>query len=1245
MFNWNSNFLLPKFLSSILPENIYKPKYLKDFIIVSMLRNYITIDSKTNENISTIIANKYLITKAIDTSNLTIKTHKIYKDSSYTYKYKCEIFKIIIHINNKFNPTNINLLNNETQVHLYQLEGDQTLHINLNLKTLFNILTNDLERIKIKSFCEDYALSNSKLSWFISELILVNPITYYEKDSSDNWVEAGISQIDNTEKTFGSGYYFNSETETFWKFELGDILIFYHNLWWSSILMLFYLYNIPVWGGKTDLDQNTNKYRLKTNILQLLGGFSKVHMLENIQRSLKDHYAIVDKIFFLFKGFEKELVKLENSKDYSSSYFITTLQDLFLETNNSLQFTNNLITSITQLIFDNKLNLDSIESNDSDLNLSSDEISQLNIKKPKLNLNLQDHANLDESFNEFKISYKFNNLLLYILSLELIIKLISEKISLIIENKPYNEPYLLRLENILLVTVINYFKIMNEYNSIIELKTLQISVPKNLPNPFNKYSENCYCNHFNKSTNSFSLLLSGYNIKYNLYSTSELKTFCGSYCSNANSILSSKSSQINKNNFNNPKRDFSTSNISKIKFNHSNKNNNLLKSMQDKEGRTSMQIERKSKVINYNKSIFSILEKIKSLTQNNNYKPQEVQLKIENLWTDILKEKYSDNIYNSIKDIQPKIYEIFVTKDPKALKFVFPDLYLFLDDIKIYLTTYSVITTYFRRASRTAICSLVGDQILFFIYQTYFYPIIKDSDKGIKNIKIKNSKSKKEYDKVDIFNSLTKNKKDKLLKLIEVSKFKKENFIENNKLNKIDVEALISSVIFILEKILLRKGLKTLQDVKYRDFVEQVCFYFNPSYGNIEYFNLNMELNKDLEVSIFKIKLGERFVYAFEDANIIKNMWRNGMRSIDIFNSSQNPNDGPLTLDFNENIIQENIDKLTNILPTNLPLICQPNKWSDSEYGGYLNNLIEKKELITGIGANNYHKINNLKSLYNAVNYLNSLKFRVNVDLLDFVLVNKKLIFKNYYYSDKTLSEDKINDNILRDFVTLEIAKTFSNIPFYLNTFADWRGRIYTNSYYLSYQGSDLSLALLQFDEGQLISKSGEYFFKVYGANLHDENKISRAPYKDRIKWVDDNENNILNMDVDFIMKADSRFAFISFCLAYRRFKAGKRVHLPIWLDATCSGIQHFATMLKDVELAKSVNVISDPNSSGLNEKVRDIYSEMIEPTYKKIKDFVDHNPSFFKLLNVNITRKLIKPTIMTRVYNVTVKGVCGQLI
>ena len=90
------------------------------------------------------------------------------------------------------------------------------------------------------------------------------------------------------------------------------------------------------------------------------------------------------------------------------------------------------------------------------------------------------------------------------------------------------------------------------------------------------------------------------------------------------------------------------------------------------------------------------------------------------------------------------------------------------------------------------------------------------------------------------------------------------------------------------------------------------------------------------------------------------------------------------------------------------------------------------------------------------------------------------------------------------------------------------------------------------------------------------------------------------------------------FALRIKNIKKVKKVHLPIFLDATCSGIQHFATILKDVELAKSVNVI--PDNTDTTDRVHDIYSEMIEPTNKRIRDFVDANPSYYKLLNVKIT-------------------------
>src|SRR5258708_2303901 len=111
-------------------------------------------------------------------------------------------------------------------------------------------------------------------------------------------------------------------------------------------------------------------------------------------------------------------------------------------------------------------------------------------------------------------------------------------------------------------------------------------------------------------TNSFNLLFTGFIIDYNLYHLSDLKDFCMNYCLSTNSLKNNKSStnlKINTTTFKDQKRNFSTTII---------KNNN--ESSQDKD-------------LNYNKSIFSILEKIKELTKNKDYNPRKVQLAIENI--------------------------------------------------------------------------------------------------------------------------------------------------------------------------------------------------------------------------------------------------------------------------------------------------------------------------------------------------------------------------------------------------------------------------------------------------------------------------------------------------------------------------------------------------------------------------------------------------------------------------------------
>ena len=56
---------------------------------------------------------------------------------------------------------------------------------------------------------------------------------------------------------------------------------------------------------------------------------------------------------------------------------------------------------------------------------------------------------------------------------------------------------------------------------------------------------------------------------------------------------------------------------------------------------------------------------------------------------------------------------------------------------------------------------------------------------------------------------------------------------------------------------------------------------------------------------------------------------------------------------------------------------------------------------------------------------------------------------------------------------------------------------------------------------------------------------------------------------------------------------------LPIFLDATCSGVQHFAAMLLDKNLAELVNLISTKDKDQIN----DFYSTLVPSINKAIND------------------------------------------
>jgi len=143
--------------------------------------------------------------------------------------------------------------------------------------------------------------------------------------------------------------------------------------------------------------------------------------------------------------------------------------------------------------------------------------------------------------------------------------------------------------------------------------------------------------------------------------------------------------------------------------------------------------------------------------------------------------------------------------------------------------TYSVITTYFRRTSRTKISVFVANQILFFKYKNYFAPIlIKGEKQGTK--KVKSSLldlTKKDFSKINIFKDLSKTKRENLEKFIDLPLINKENLGENNfvllgrEKNKKEIkfkkDLILNKIREIINRMVERKKIENLKIKEYYD--------------------------------------------------------------------------------------------------------------------------------------------------------------------------------------------------------------------------------------------------------------------------------------------------------------------------------------------------------------------------------------------------------------------------------------------
>jgi DNA-directed RNA polymerase len=223
---------------------------------------------------------------------------------------------------------------------------------------------------------------------------------------------------------------------------------------------------------------------------------------------------------------------------------------------------------------------------------------------------------------------------------------------------------------------------------------------------------------------------------------------------------------------------------------------------------------------------------------------------------------------------------------------------------------------------------------------------------------------------------------------------------------------------------------------------------------------------------------------------------------------------------------------------------------------------------------------------------------------------------------------------------------------FYLPWSLDFRGRMYPVSLF-NYHRDDHIKSLFMFSNGSQVDETSAGWLSIHLANCGDFDKISKAPLEDRIQWVSENHDSIMSIADDFratfdIWKtADKPFQYLSACFEYSRLQdEGDEAfvcYLPISLDGTNSGVQHYAAALRDKDDGFMVNLVPD-------QKCQDLYQVVATEVTKQLKVMTREGSENDKAnaqrwLNYGVSRKVVKRNVMTFAYSSRERGFGDQLI
>ncbi len=434
------------------------------------------------------------------------------------------------------------------------------------------------------------------------------------------------------------------------------------------------------------------------------------------------------------------------------------------------------------------------------------------------------------------------------------------------------------------------------------------------------------------------------------------------------------------------------------------------------------------------------------------------------------------------------------------------------------------------------------------------------------------------------------------------------------------------------------------------------------------------------------LQLGKFGVQAVMDAGIIELTKAHGKKG-KMFSYDLVPEVWEFLSDYSANDVQAIMNKDTGAM------MCPPDPWTNLHDGGYISErrkVAQPAMSLRGIRKSERKRLRDaftqreMPMVFDAMNYMQNVAFSLHVptltaitrvwqqggsamgvpsksgpvkpecpfpdtwvkadaseeELAEFTRWKRKA---TAYYTDLREWRGKVRE--VAGFIRVS-SKQPHNIWFPM--FFDKRGRWYYRGS-PNPQGSDLSKSTLHFGKRKPLGKRGVYWLKVHIANCFG---FDKDRFDIRAKWTETNWGSIQNALSEPENHPDVWGTDAPWCMYSAAYELNQaylsgnpetyETGVPVHMDATCSGLQHFSAILRDPVGGAYTN-LNDQHPEFMGPK-QDIYSKVSTNALQAIQlDSEDSDEAKAKIalwwLRTGIPRGMAKTPVMTYVYGATLQG------